>query len=211
VIKDILESVTDSIRQSMSPPPIELPLFPLGSVLFPQGTMTLKIFETRYMDMAKSALKAATPFGIALISEGEEVGLPAASHPVGTLAHIRDWDMPELGVLRVEVAGGERFHVLSKTVLKSGLIIGTVELLAVDACGHCPELPACASFLQKVHSQVGIKHDAESYADASWLGFRIAELLPLGPAIKQKMLELTDARMRLEVIHRFLRQQQLIA
>ncbi len=190
---------------------MELPLFPLGSVLFPDGVMALRIFETRYMDMAKVALKNAAPFGIALIREGEEVGTPAASHPVGTLARIIDWDMPELGVLQVQVRGGDRFRVLSQVVQKSGLIVGTVELVPSDTVGECPELLPCANFLQKVLVQVGQEHEAPRFEDAAWVSFRITELLPFSNTIKQKMLELTDARMRLEVLYRFLREQQLAA
>ena len=58
--------------------PIEdLPLFPLHTVLFPGGRLPLRIFEQRYMDMAKACLKDGSPFGVCLIREGEEVGAPA--------------------------------------------------------------------------------------------------------------------------------------
>lgn len=77
MIKAIIETVTETIRNKIEPETFELPIFPLGSVLFPGGTMALKIFEQRYMDMAKNCLKHAKPFGIALIREGQEVGLTA--------------------------------------------------------------------------------------------------------------------------------------
>ena len=173
--------------------------------------MALKIFETRYMDMAKVALKNAVPFGIVLIREGEEVGAPAASHPVGTLARITDWDMPELGVLQVQVRGGDRFRIQSQVVRKSGLIVGTVEWVPPDPAGDCPELPPCANFLRKVLVQVGQERDVPKFEEAAWVSFRLTELLPFSNTIKQKMLELTDARMRLEVLYRFLREQQLAA
>ena len=211
MIKSLLESVSDSIRQRSIPPDMEIPLFPLGSVLFPEGTLALKIFETRYMDMAKSALKNAAPFGIVLISEGQEVGAPAAPHPVGTLARITEWDMPELGVLQVQVRGSDRYRIVSQTVEKSGLIIGTVALIAPDVAADCPELAACADFLRRVFLQIGQQHAETKFVDASWVSFRLTELLPLSAAIKQKMLELTDARMRLEVLYRFLQQQQLVS
>ena len=211
MIKSLLESVSDSIRQRSISPDMEIPLFPLGSVLFPEGTLALKIFETRYMDMAKSALKNAAPLGNVLISEGQEVGAPAAPHPVGTLARITEWDMPELGVLQVQVRGGDRFRIVSKTVEKSGLIIGTVALIAPDVAADCSELAACADFLRRVFLQIGQQHAESKFVDASWVSFRLTELLPLSAAIKQKMLELTDARMRLEVLYRFLQQQQLVS
>ena len=78
----------------------DLPLFPLNTVLFPGGRLPLRIFEQRYMDMAKACLKDGSPFGVCLIREGAEVGAPAVPAEVGTLARITHWDMPQLGVLK---------------------------------------------------------------------------------------------------------------
>lgn len=178
--------------------------------------MALKIFEQRYMDMAKNCLKHAKPFGIALIREGQEVGLTAAPHPVGSLARIDDWEMPNLGVLQVKVIGGARFRIISSTVAASGLIIGTVIAIDADLPGSLPaanpELDDCAQFLKKILAQINLMSAvAESqFTDPSWVSFRITELLPFSGAVKQKMLEITDARMRLEILHRFLSEQQLI-
>ena len=212
MIKTILNTVTEKILSQPEPESFDLPIFPLGSVLFPGGTLALKIFEQRYMDMAKDCLKRAKPFGIALIREGQEVGAPAAPHPVGTCALIHDWDMPNLGVLQVKVIGGARFRIVASTVTPSGLIVGTVNAIDADAPAAGAELNACAEFLKKVLAQIDmIEGVAESqFSDASWVGFRITELLPFGGAVKQKMLELTDAKMRLEILHRFLVDQKLI-
>ena len=54
-----------------------VPIFPLGTVLFPGGVLPLRIFEVRYVEMAKACLKEGTPFGVCLIREGTEVGTPA--------------------------------------------------------------------------------------------------------------------------------------
>ena len=178
--------------------------------------MALKIFEQRYMDMAKNCLKLAKPFGIALIREGQEVGSTAAPHPVGSLARIDDWEMPNLGVLQVKVVGGARFRIISSTVAASGLIIGTVIAIDADLPGSLsaanPELDDCAQFLKKILAQINLMSGvAESqFTDPSWVSFRITELLPFGGAVKQKMLEITDAKMRLDILHRFLSEQQLI-
>lgn len=216
MIKNILTTVTEKICSQTEPETFELPIFPLGSVLFPGGTLALKIFEQRYMDMAKDCLKRAKPFGIALIREGQEVGAPAAPHPVGTCALIDDWDMPNLGVLQVKVMGGTRFRITASSVLPSGLIIGAVNAIDADSdasgAGASGEAAACAEFLKKILTQSNmIEGVAESqFADASWVSFRITELLPFGGAVKQKMLELTDTKIRLEILHRFLVDQKLI-
>jgi uncharacterized protein len=212
LIKTILTTVTEKIRSQTEPESFELPIFPLGSVLFPGGTLALKIFEQRYMDMAKDCLKRAKPFGIALIREGEEVGVPAAPHPVGTSALIDDWDMPNLGVLQVKVKGVARFRITASTVNASGLIVGTVMAIDADSPASGAELSACAVFLKKILTQINMMKgvtDAQ-FADASWVSFRITELLPFSGPVKQKMLELTDAKMRLDILHRFLIDQKLI-
>jgi len=185
--------------------------------LFPGGTMALKIFETRYMDMAKVCLKKALPFGIALIAAGNEAGIPATPHHIGTAARITDWDMPDLGVLRVTVTGAARFRIIEQRVEKNGLIVATVESIGADISTNTMtgshEFEACAQFLKKVIAQIdGAQYlqDEAMLMDVSWVSFRLTELLPFSSTIKQKMLELTDARMRLEVLHRFLREQQLI-
>jgi uncharacterized protein len=216
LIKTILDTVTEKIRSQTELESFELPIFPLGSVLFPGGTLALKLFEQRYLDMAKDCLKRAKPFGIALIREGYEVGAPAAPHPVGTSALIDDWDMPNLGVLQVKVSGGTRFRIISSTVTKSGLIMGTVNSIDADLPADLStagvELTACADFLKKILTQINmIEGVAQSqFLDASWVSFRITELLPFGGPVKQKMLELTDAKIRLDILHRFLIDQKLI-
>lgn len=215
MIKSVIASVAGSVRDSLkknSLPLVDVPIFPLGSVLFPGGTMSLKIFEQRYLDMAKTCLKTGSPFGIALIREGEEVGTPAAPESIGTLAHVADWDMQTLGVLQLRVKGIERFKIVSRSVSAGGLIAGQVSMLPADAHVDCAEHAPCAAFLRTVFAQIDSRPLAEEerFDDASWVGFRITEILPFSTAIKQKMLELTDARMRLEILHRFLVDQRLI-
>jgi Lon protease-like protein len=215
LIKSVIASVAGSVRDSLKKnqlPLVELPIFPLGSVLFPGGSMSLKIFEQRYLDMAKTCLKTGAPFGIALIREGEEVGTPAAPESIGTLARVADWDMQNLGVLQLRVKGGERFRIVSRSVSKGGLISGQVAMLPTDSHVDCAEHAPCAAFLRKVFAQIdaGPPTEEARFDDASWVGFRITEILPFSTAIEQKMLELTDARMRLEILHRFLVDQRLI-
>ena len=215
MIKSILASVAGSVRDSLQAnreDSLELPIFPLGSVLFPGGSMALKIFEQRYLEMAKICLKTGAPFGIALIREGTEVGAPAMPEAVGTLVHIADWEMQTLGILQVRVVGAQRFRLASHSSSASGLVVGQVSMLPDDAHVDCPEHTPCAELLRKVNAQVDPESNpAETrYDDAGWVGFRLTELLPFSNAVKQKMLELTDARMRLEILFRFLADQRLI-
>jgi Lon protease-like protein len=190
-----------------------VPIFPLNTVLFPGAVLPLKIFEVRYMDMAKSCLKSGRPFGVCLIREGEEVGAPAVPEPVGCLAHIGDCDVEDLGILKVRAEGQERFRIVSSEVTRQGLIVGEIEKLSPEPeAAGCPGLAQCSDFLRKAILGIGEERFAQPYLfeDATWVGFRLAEILPLRNDVKQKLLELTDATLRLAVLHRFLRQQKLL-
>lgn len=189
-----------------------MPIFPLQTVLFPGSLLPLRIFEARYMDMAKDCLKRGTPFGICLIREGAEVGGPAVPEPIGCLARIAECDMEELGILKVTAEGLDRFRLLASEVNRQGLIIGEVELHPAEAhAGDAPGFAECVDFLRKVIAGIGTERFAQPlrFDDASWVGFRLAEILPLRNPAKQKLLELTDATLRIAILHRFLRQQQL--
>ncbi len=191
-----------------------MPVFPLHTVLFPGGVLPLRIFEVRYVDMAKECLKSDRPFGVCLIREGEEVGAPAVPHPVGCLARIASCDVEELGVLNVRAEGFGRFRIASSEVNRDGLIVARTEALAEEApAPDAPGLEECAAFLRKVIPAIGTERFREplDYGDATWVGFRLAEILPLKSDVKQTLLELTDAALRLGVLHKFLRQQRLIA
>src|SRR5207253_7810990 len=109
--------------------------FPLQTVLYPGSLLPLRIFEVRYMDMAKACLRDGSPFGVCLIKEGQEVGTPAVPEKVGCLARIGECDMEELGILKVKAEGLERFRLVSSEVNKSGLIIGEVEKHEPESAG----------------------------------------------------------------------------
>jgi Lon protease-like protein len=183
----------------------DLPLFPLNTVLFPGGRLPLRIFEQRYMDMAKACLKDGSPFGVCLIREGREVGEPAIPADVGTLARIATWDMPQLGVLQVLAVGSQRFRIRERRVAPGGLARGDVELMDADQDAAIPQSCArCVKILQRVVDEQPELLEPPQMASASWVGSRLAELLPLPLEAKQELLELTDARTRLERLNALL-------
>jgi uncharacterized protein len=152
------------------------------------------------MEMAKTCLKDGSGFGVCLIREGAEVGAPATPSDVGTLARIASWDMPQLGVLHVVARGERRFRILARALEPDGLARARVELLPEESDAGVP--PACATpvqFLERLIEQhpqlVEPPHRLDSCA---WVSARLAELLPLPLEAKQAMLELDDARVRLE-------------
>ena len=190
-----------------------VPLFPLQAVLFPGSVLPLRIFEARYMDMAKACIKSGDPFGVCLIREGAEVGTPAVPEPVGCLARIAECDVEQLGVLNVKAEGLERFRIVSTEVKRDNLIVGRIEDLHPEAqVSDAPGFAESVEFLRKVMAAIGAERFAAPYRfeDASWVGFRLAEILPLRMDVKQKLLELTDATLRLAILHKFLQQQKLL-
>lgn len=189
---------------------MKLPIFPLKAVLFPGGRLPLRVFEARYMDMVKECLKHERPFGICSITEGEEVGVPAAFASVGTIAKIGSWDMPELGILSLVTEGGSRFNVLARETMAGGLALADVALLQEeDADSTSPPEPIFVEVLEKVIERVGERHfTAERhFDDPNWVSYRLAEILPLKLSLKQKLLEVNDSEVRLRVIGEFLRVQ----
>lgn len=108
-------------------------LFPLKTLLFPDGMLPLRVFETRYVDMVRECMKANKPFGIVGIKSGNEVGKAAEPYPVGTLANITHWDMPEFGVLMIQTHGGQRFRILETRLLSDQRLEGRIELIEPDS------------------------------------------------------------------------------
>lgn len=185
----------------------ELPLFPLQTVLFPGGRLPLRIFEQRYLGMAKACLRDGTPFGVCLIREGREVGEPALPEDVGCTARIAEWDMPQLGLLQVVARGEQRFRIRERRVQADGLALATVELLEeardapLDAQGEL-----CARVLRRIVEAAppGLVEAPARFDSADWVSARLAELLPLSPAARQRLLEMDEARDRLEILRRLI-------
>lgn len=182
----------------MSTIPDEIPLFPLGTVLFPGGLLPLKIFEQRYVDMTKACLRDSTPFGVCLISEGHEVGQPAAPHAVGCLAHIAQWDVPHPNLFAVLARGSTRFRILDTTVAGNGLITARIEALSEPTPSDSVDR-ACQEVLRLAIERAGVESVPGPVLldDAVWVSYRLAEILPIAPQEKQLLLEETDTATRL--------------
>lgn len=196
---------------------VTLPLFPLKTVLFPGGVLPLKVFEQRYIDMAKGCLSQGKPFGVCLITQGEEVAIPAGAAPeiatIGTLARITDWDMPQLGILHITTSGETRFQIRSHAARPNGLVVGEVTLMEAEPRKElAAEFKPLVNLLELVASRVGPANfpAVRDFDDASWVGYRLAEVLPLPLHIKQSMLEINEAEVRLRVLQKFLVQQGLV-
>ena len=182
----------------------EIPLFPLNAVLFPGSTLGLRIFELRYVDMVRECSRTGGGFGVCLIMEGQEAGEPALPAAIGTLARIVDFDTLPDGLLGISVTGGTRFRVQKTRVRSNGLVIGEVRRWPDEPAVPVPvEFSLLPTILERFAEQAGLSWRTgprERYDDASWVGFRLAELLPLGDVERQHLLEITDPLERLAAL-----------
>jgi Lon protease-like protein len=182
--------------------PTSIALFPLNVVLFPEGPLPLRIFETRYVDMVRTCMREDTRFGVVLIREGSEVG-PAETFDVGTLAKVVDFHQLSDGFLGLSCVGEQRFRILSRSRQADGLNLAQVESLEPEPQMPVPERHArIPELLKTVLPQLGEVYTGVDMRleDASWVGFRLAEILPIAAREKQFCLELIDPIRRLDLL-----------
>ena len=184
----------------------EIPLFPLKTVLFPGGRLMLRIFEARYLDMISRCMQLPSNFGVVAIKQGTEVGA-ADTFNVGTLAEIVDWRRERDGLLGITAAGRTCFEIAQVSRQHDGLYVGRVMLRDAEAAVPLPqEYEPLASLLRKLLPLVAGDRDvAAAYDDASWVVYRLAEVLALPTAAKQLLLETRDVHARLQKLRALVR------
>ena len=199
-----------------------LPLFPLQTVLFPDGVLPLRIFETRYIDMVRECMRLEKPFGVVAIREGSETGGAAEPEAVGCIAHIVEWDMEAGGLLMIRTHGGARFRIAATRVLADNRLEAQVEHLAADrvlppSVAHVE----CAKTLKLITDDFAQRESKDKefafpfakplrFDDAGWVANRWCEILPIPLKARQKLLELDDPESRLSVIYSYLQQQKIL-
>jgi Lon protease-like protein len=179
----------------------EIPLFPLNTVLFPGGPLPLRIFEPRYVDMVRGCMRDGESFGVVLIRAGQEAGAVSNAAEVGTAARIVDFDQMPDGLLGIVCVGEQKFRAESRRVQSDGLNIGTVTWLPAEAPAPLPPQHAhLGQLLRRVLPQLGEMYRLAQprFDDASWVGSRLAEILPISLSDRQECLELDDPLARLE-------------
>jgi Lon protease-like protein len=182
-------------------PLTDLPLFPLSAVLFPGGPLALRIFEQRYLELVRDCARRSSGFGVCLILDGREIGEPAVPAAVGTLARITDFYTLPDGLLGITAEGGERFQVATTRVRDNGLVHGEVRFWPDEPVVSVPpEHGLLATILERLIEKAGgpfAKAARSDYDNASWVGFRLAETLPLAQPERQQLLQMTDPLERL--------------
>lgn len=197
-----------------------LPLFPLQTVLFPGGLLSLKVFEARYLDLVSRCLRQTTPFGVVCLNQGSDVQLAGGERvrfeAVGVLAHLEDVDAEQTGILRVRCRGGLRFRTGMPKQQTDGLWTAEAQLLPADAIQPPPPeqaatVVALTNAIESLRQQGHVPF-AEPYRldDAGWVANRWCEILPISLAAKQKLMELPEPEMRLKLVDEYLRGKGVI-
>ncbi|MDE1179655.1 LON peptidase substrate-binding domain-containing protein [Paraburkholderia sp.] len=209
---------------SLDPVLADLPLFPLHTVLFPDGMLPLKIFEARYLDMARGCLREKTPFGVCMLKSGGEVAHPdepSVPETIGCLADIEQCDVDEFGMLLIRARGTRRFRLLSHRAEPDGLLVGMAEMLPADqpleGPDHLAQFGACAEVLERIIATIQERDpDSLPFAepfrldDPAWVSNRLSEVLPIALRARQTLMEMTDAGSRIEAVHHYMQQHQLL-
>ena len=183
----------------------DIPLFPLNAVLFPGGPLSLRIFERRYLDLVRDCARNGSGFGVCLILQGREAGEPAVPAAVGTFARIVDFYTLEDGLLGIRASGGARFRVERSRVRDNGLAHGEVQFWPDEpTVAVPPEYGLLATILERLLDKLKNPFERASLDDASWVGFRLAEALPLENRERQHLLQMIDPLERLGRITEYL-------
>jgi Lon protease-like protein len=202
-----------------SPSTFELPLFPLQTVLFPDGLLSLKVFEARYLDLVGSCMRENKPFGVVLLKQGTEVhktGDGVSFENTGTIAELLDVDSAQAGILQVRCRGTRRFDLRKSRQEDDGLWIAKVGTLADDEAvaptqGMHETVRGLANAIATLKAQ-GAEPFLQPYRfdSAGWVANRWCEILPISLAAKQKLMELPDAQVRLQIVDEFLRSKGVV-
>lgn len=196
-----------------------LPLFPLQTVLFPGRLLSLKVFEARYLDLMGRCLREARPFGVVALRRGTEVRRAKeaiALEAIGTIADLLDVDSAQAGILHVRCRGRQRFSLSDPRQDPDGLWLAQIELLPDDDVvlpeqAYAGTVRGLASAISTLKAQ-GAEPFLEPHLfdQAGWVANRWCEILPISLAAKQKLMELPDPKLRLQLVDEFLRSKGVV-
>ena len=181
-----------------------MPLFPLQSIVLPGGMFPLRIFERRYLDMIRDCIKNNADFCIVLIRDNSKEEYITDIYNYGCLVKITDWNQLDDGLLGITVEGINKVKIYDRNLEKNNLLTGTIEDIETEKEYMIPQKYLLLSrFYKKIYP--GIKHvisfKKERYADASWIGFRLIECLPLDSSTKNKLIAMNHAIERLDMLY----------
>ena len=178
-----------------------VPLFPLKSIVLPGGIFPLRIFERRYIDMVKNCIKDETGFCIVLVRNDTKDKYIDDIYNYGCYVKITDWNQLEDGLLGITVEGQSKVQILNSKLNDNNLLCGNIELRSDEKEYMIPQKYIILSkFYKKIYPGIKnfISYKNERYSDASWIGFRLTECLPLDSHVKNQLIAINNGIERLE-------------
>ena len=188
---------------------VSLPLFPLHTVLYPGGTLPLRVFELRYRMMVRCCREQGAPFGVVTLLSGAEVQTadtsPVEFHNVGTIACIDSVTPLNPSLELIQCTGKDRFRITKSRKLSGGLLVGDVELLAQDQPVTVPadlehSVSTLRQVLQRLPQRYQQQHTDQLFSDCGWVANRWCELFPMSEPMRLQLLEMDSPLLRLELI-----------
>ena len=209
-------------RMSQDLTVFSVPLFPLGTVLYPGGFLPLQIFEVRYLDMIGKCHRSGSPFGVVTLTKGSEVRkidpdrpsgdgfADEAFHPIGTLATITELSKPQPGLMVIRCRGTQRFRMISYDRLQHGQWFASATPLADDISMKVPDdlrnvATALGNLINTLHARDLAPDQMPMQPpylldDCGWVANRWCELLPMSLDQKHRMMALDSPLLRLELV-----------
>jgi Lon protease-like protein len=190
----------------------QIPLFPLSHGLFPDGMLSLQIFEVRYLNLIKRCHQQQLPFGVVWLKKGSEVQVPAETpllHGFGCHAHIRNFEQVQPNLFRVVCQGGLRFALNHTMPGPLGVWQGDISLMEQDPEVEIPaHLEHHASRLGKLIASAQQQGQLDRLPifqpyfldQCGWVANRYAEALDISSDLKIQLLSELDPFKRLEKI-----------
>ncbi len=181
-----------------------IPLFPLKSIVLPGGIFPLRIFERRYINMVKDCIKNDTGFCIVLTRNNSAKQYIDDVYNYGCYVKITDWDQLEDGLLGITVSGQSKIHIIDCKLNENDLLCGTIEEIPKEKEYMIPQKYLILSkFYRRIYPGIKnfISYRSERYSDATWIGYRLTECLPLDSSTKNKLIAANDALERLEKLY----------
>jgi uncharacterized protein len=182
----------------------ELPLLPLPSVLFPGGELRLRIAQPLHLDLIRWCAREQRPFGVCLLPDAGDGEAPSRPVALGTVARIVDFYSLADGMLGISAHGEHCFQVRRARIRDNGLIVAEFEPIRPPPAEPVrPEHGLLVQLLEHLLERVGGPHARAPrgcFDQADWVGWRLAEVLPLSEAERQQLLQCRDQHQRLDRI-----------
>ena len=189
----------------VEPESVLMPMFPLGTVLFPHALLPLHVFEERYRRMTRRVLRGDGEFGVVLIERGSEIGGGDTRFGVGTVARVvRAQELPDGGYALATV-GMRRIRItrwLADDPYPQAEVTDLAEVSSeADEAGRARAVAAFAEVCA-LHRRIDPQLPELPPIDAApaQASYEIAALAPIGPLDAQRVLEVPSPGDRLELL-----------